>query len=624
MSRRPEYNSVKSMIADAGVKLSYFLRVFGLIWTAARGWTVAWGLLLVVQGLMPVALVYLTRPLVDGLAKTVGHGTSWDTVQPVLIVAVCIGSILLLTELLRVCLEWIGASQSELIQDHIIDLVHRKSASIDLAFYEMSDFYDHLYRARNDATNRPLAMLESSGSLVQNSITLLAMAAVLVPYGAWLPLALFFSTLPAFYVVLRSSQRYHDWWKGTTTERRRSQYLDAILTQAWYAGELRLFGLASHFRNASRELRRCLRKERLSLLKDQSVARVGAEAVALVISAGTIVWMVWRAFLGLATLGDIALFYQAFQRGQGLVRALLTNVGQIYTNSLFLANLFEFLDLESRIVDPPNPISVPSALKENIRFRNVTFRYPGTDRVALKDFNLTIPAGRSVAIVGANGAGKTTLLKLLCRFYDPESGSVELDGVDLRHLSLAELRRMITVMFQLPVPYQATARENISMGSLEAQDDLPAIQEAARCAGADQVIARLPKGYETLLGKWFAEGTELSAGEWQRVALARAYLRLAQIIILDEPTSFMDSWAEADWFERFRALARGRTAIIITHRLTIAMRADTIHVMKQGRIVESGNHEELLETNGLYAQSWRSQMEARSVAETEVAPLVHS
>ena len=199
-----------------------------------------------------------------------------------------------------------------------------------------------------------------------------------------------------------------------------------------------------------------------------------------------------------------------------------------------------------------------------------------------------------------------------------------LDGVDLRHLSLDELRRQITVMFQLPVPYQATARENISMGNLEAQDDLPTIQDAAQLAGADQVIARLPKGYDTLLGKWFAEGTELSAGEWQRVALARAYLRLAQIIILDEPTSFMDSWAEADWFERFRALARGRTAIIITHRLTIAMRADTIHVMKQGRIVESGNHEELLESNGLYAQSWRSQMEAASGAEVQVAPLVHS
>ncbi len=597
------------MIHHTALKLSYMIRVFGLIWTAARGWMVAWGILLAVQGLMPVALVYLTKPLVDGLQATVGRGTTWESVRPVLVVALGIGSILLLTELFKVCLEWIGTAQSELIQDHITDLVHAKSASVDLAFYETPDFYDHLYRARGDASNRPLALLESSGSLVQNSITLIAMAAVLLPYGTWLPPALLVSTLPAFYVVVRTSRRYHDWWKHRTTERRRSQYFGVILTEAWHAGEVRLFGLAGYFRDAYRELRRRLRKERLSLLRDQSLARVGAEVVALLVSAATIAWMVWRAFLGHATLGDIALFYQAFQRGQGLMRALLTNVGQIYTNGLFLVNLFP----------------APATLKEGIRFRNVTFRYPGTDRVALRDFDVTIPAGGTVAIVGANGAGKTTLLKLLCRFYDPESGHIEIDGVDLRDLSLTQLRRMISVMFQLPVPYQDTARQNISMGNLEAQKDLARIEAAARDAGAHEVIAPLPNGYDTLLGKWFGEGTELSAGEWQRVAMARAYLRQSQIIILDEPTSFMDSWAEAEWFERFRALARGRTAIIITHRLTIAMRADVIHVMRHGQIVESGSHQDLLARPGLYSQSWRAQVESASQgSETQATPLVNS
>ncbi|OLE41521.1 MAG: multidrug ABC transporter ATP-binding protein, partial [Cyanobacteria bacterium 13_1_40CM_2_61_4] len=492
-------------------------------------------------------------------------------------------------------------------------------------FYETPDFYDHLYRARGDASNRPLALLESSGSLVQNSITLVAMAAVLMPYGTWLPLALLLSTLPAFYVVVRTSRRYHDWWKNTTPERRRSQYLGVILTDAWHAGEVRLFGLATYFRNAYRALRRRLRSERLSLLGDQSLARVAAEVVALLVSGATIAWMVWRSFLGHATLGDIALFYQAFQRGQGLMRALLTNVGQIYTNGLFLVNLFEFLDLETRVVDPPNPIPAPSSLKHGIRFHDVTFRYPGTDRVALRNFNVTIPAGRTVAIVGANGAGKTTLLKLLCRFYDAESGHIDIDGIDVRDVSLSQLRRMITVMFQLPVPYQGTARQNIAMGNLEAERDLSRIEAAARDAGAHAVIASLPKGYDTLLGKWFAEGTELSAGEWQRVAMARAYLRQSEIIILDEPTSFMDSWAEAEWFERFRALARGRTAIIITHRLTIAMRADVIHVMKSGQIVESGNHQGLLARRGLYAQSWTAQVESAAHGpETLTAPLVNS
>src|SRR5437667_7663443 len=246
MSTPVDQLQARSRFDAVAVRFSYMVRVLGLIWKASRKWTVAWGILLGVQGLMPVALVYLTKPLVDGLQATLGRGVSWTTVRPVLMIAVAIGAVMLLTELLKVCLEWVGTAQSELIQDYITDLVHAKSASVDLAFYETPDFYDHMYRARMDASNRPLALLESSGSLVQNGITLIAMAAVLIPYGTWLPPALLLSTLPAFYVVVRTSRRYHDWWKNTTPERRRSQYLGIILTEAGHAGEVRLVGLAGY------------------------------------------------------------------------------------------------------------------------------------------------------------------------------------------------------------------------------------------------------------------------------------------------------------------------------------------------------------------------------------------
>jgi ATP-binding cassette subfamily B protein len=612
MTLRSQDKSLSARFDGQALNLSYLIRAFGLIWAAARGWMVGWGLLLMVQGLMPVALVYLTKPLVDGLQAAVGRGASWETAQPVLVVALAIGGIFLLTEIFKVALEWIGTAQSELVQDHITDLVQAKSASVDLAFYETPEFYDHLFRARQDATNRPLVLLQSSGNLLQSGVTLVAMAAVLIPYGAWLPLALLVSTLPAFFVVLRTGRRYHEWWKHSTQDRRRSQYFGVVLTDGSHAEELRLFGLAGHFRSAYRELRGRLRAERLRLLRDQSLARVGAELVAILASGGTMAWMIWRAFLGQATLGDIALFFQAFQRGQGLMRGLLSNIGQIYTNGLFLVNLFEFLDLETRIKDRPNALPAPTTLSHGIRFREVTFRYPGSDRVALKDFSLTIPAGRTVAIVGANGAGKTTLLKLLCRFYDPESGTIELDGVDLRDLSLSQLRRMITVMFQLPAGYQGTARQNVAMGRLDVEHDIDRIEKAARDAGVHELIASLPQGYETVLGRWFAEGTELSAGEWQRMAMARAYLRQSPIIVLDEPTSLMDSWSEAKWYDRFHDFADGRTAIIITHRLTIAMRADVIHVMQDGRVLESGNHHDLLAQDGLYAQSWKTREDAAS------------
>ncbi|MCA1994987.1 MAG: ATP-binding cassette domain-containing protein, partial [Coleofasciculus sp. S288] len=272
--------------------------------------------------------------------------------------------------------------------------------------------------------------------------------------------------------------------------------------------------------------------------------------------------------------------------------------------------LFEFLRLEPQVIDPPQPKPAPTQLKMGIQFQNVTFRYPGSERPVLSNFNLTIPAGKIVAIVGDNGAGKSTLIKLICRFYDPEAGCIKLDGTDVRDLSVEEYRRLITALFQFPIPYYVTAAQNIALGDLSATPSQAEIEAAAQAAGIHETITRLPNGYDTMLGKWFPGGAELSGGEWQRLALARSFLRRAQIIILDEPTSAMDPWAEFDWLERFRTLANGRSALVITHRFTLAMRADIIHVMREGQIVESGSHDELLADGGLYAQSWQAQMQA--------------
>ena len=294
---------------------------------------------------------------------------------------------------------------------------------------------------------------------------------------------------------------------------------------------------------------------------------------------------------------------------QRLLGSLLDNLGEVYSNSLFLSDLFAFLALEPTVKNPPNPTPLPAPIKEGIRFEGVTFHYPGSQRVALSDFSLTIPAGNIVAIVGTNGAGKSTLVKLLCRFYDPDAGRILLDGVDLRHFALNELRRQITILFQEPVQYQNSVLENIVLGDLSRPDERLAVAQAAEAAGAAAPVQRLPQGYDTLLGSWFKGGTELSVGEWQRLALARAYWRLAPILVLDEPTSAMDPWAEHDWLQRFRNLAEGRTALIITHRFTTAMYADTIHVIENGRVVESGSHNELLAMQGRYAASWNEQMQ---------------
>jgi len=567
------------------------------VWGAARGWTIAWGALLVIQGLLPAATVCLSRGLVNALAGRELHST--------VRLAGAIGSVLLLTELLRGAIGWVRTVQSELVEDHIYSLIHEKSAAVDLAFYDLPEYYDHLHRARGEASYRPVELVENMGSVLQNGITLAAMVGILAPYGLWLPLALLTGTLPALYVVIRYTQIRHEFRQRTTADERRTWYYDSLLTGQESAAELRLFDLGRSFCNAFRALRAGLRGERLSMAREQALAQLTAAAAALAVAGGAMAWIGLRALRGQATLGDLALFYQAFSQGQGLMRTLLEGVGQIYSNCLFLGDLFEFLALQPRVADPVCPVRLPFFMRQGIAFDHVSFRYPESDRFALRDFNLHLPAGRITAIVGANGAGKSTLIKLVCRFYDPVEGRVMLDGIDLREVRLEELRRAVTVLFQQPVHYSFTVAENIALAQGASMEE---IHEAAEAAGAVAPIMGLKQGYRTLLGKWFENGEEMSVGEWQRIALARAFLRKAPVLLLDEPTSAMDSWAEADWVERLRENVRGRTVMMITHRFTTARWADSIHVMMDGRIVESGTHAELIEMNGLYSEAWERQV----------------
>ena len=634
------------------------------------------------------------------------------------------GLVMLAGQLLGVVTGWVRTIQGELVKDHITGLVHRQCVRLDLAFYDSAQYFDRLHRARAEASYRPLSLLESLGGLLQNSITLVAMVALLLPYGAWLPAALLVSTLPALYIVLHFRDREHRYQLRVAPDERRTWYYEWLLTARETAAELRLFGLGERYRSGYQVLRRRLRTERLRLNRDEGLARLAASTVGMLVIGGVMIWMVWQAIQGNANLGDLAMLYAALNQGQGLMRSLLEGLGGIYGNSLFLGDLFEFLALEPQVVDPAQPVSLPkdpgqetgdrgqesgdrrqesgvrsqesgvrsqesgvrnqetgdggqeshreasrsgdrsqesgdrrqesgdrsqesevrsptgmlrdqepeeilhpsslilqpSVVGPAIAFHGVTFRYPGSagTRTVLHDLDFAVAAGQVAAIVGPNGAGKSTLIKLLCRFYDPQAGRVEMDGVDLRTLPLDALRSRIAILFQTPVTYYETAAENIAIGGQPAEPGgdvtlrRAAIETAAQAAGADGPISRLPQGYDTVLGTLFEGGTDLSTGEWQRIALARAFYRQAPVVVLDEPTSAMDSWAEADWLARFRSLVAGKTAIIITHRFTTARYADVIHVMEGGRIVESGTHDALLALGGRYAQSWQAQMQTDS------------
>lgn len=591
----------------AFASFTYLPRALGLVWRSAHRWTLAWLVLLTLQGVLPVANVYLTRDLVNSLVALT-KSPEQSNLQLTLIIIVLLAIVMLIAQVLSGLTTWVRTAQSELVQNYVLDLIHAKASELDLSFYDAPAYYDNLHRARVDAVNRPVALLENLGALWQNGITLIAMAGVLLQFGVLVPIALVIGTVPALAVTLYFTNRQHQWRLQNTAVQRRAQYYDMLLTLREAAAELRLFRLNGQIRKSYQNLSRQLRDQQLQMLRTKAFWDLLAGAFGLIVEGIVIAWMIWRTLQGQFNLGDLTLLYQAFSQGQNLMGTLLGNASNLYANLLFLENLFEFLSFEPKVREPAQPQLVPSPLRHGVTFENVRFRYPDSDRWALDEFNLNVPAGQIVAIVGPNGAGKSTLLKLLCRFYDPTAGHICLDGIELRDFSTDALRDVITVLFQEPVRYNETVAANIAYGDWRTEPDNLKIEQAAQDAGADEIISRLPHGYAEVLGKWFG-GSELSVGEWQRIALSRAFLRQAPIVILDEPTSAMDSWAEADWMGRFRRLVEGRTVLVVTHRFTTAMQADIIHVMEGGHIVESGTHAELLNREGLYAHSWQLQMQ---------------
>ena len=592
-------------------------RALGLVWQAVPLLTICWLALLVLLGLLPGAVVYLSKLTIDSFVQLGSDPDQTAAFERAVLFLVLTGICLVLVEALQYLTDWVRNAQAEYFADYLKNRIHSKSAAIDVEYYESPEYHDLLEQVRTEAQSKPLALLENLGAVVQSGITIIIFSTILLSYGWAIPLLLIVGSIPALYFALRYDRIYHSWWKASANSRRWLNYFDAMLTHPNAAAEMRLFGLGNYFQKKYGSLRRRLRDERLSHLRKQYAAKGFAAVISLLAAVIALGWVAQRVFYGLSTVGDIVVFYHVFSRGQGLMRSFLGGFGQTVNNGLYIESLFSFLDLGSKVGSPQNPTAFPKKICQGVHFRDVTFSYPRETRTAINDLDLHIPVEKVIAIVGVNGAGKSTLIKLLSRFYDVQKGKIEIDGIDIRNFDLEELRRNTSVLFQFPVQFHETAGGSIALGNEGRNGDQDEIESAAIHAGAHDFIRELPDGYETLLGKWFVRGTELSGGQWQRVALARAYFRKAQIIILDEPTSFMDPWSETDWFDRFRSIVGGRCGVIITHRFTIARRADLIYVVDGGRVVEKGTHDELLQLNGFYAASWNDQQNLQASANPE-------
>jgi ATP-binding cassette subfamily B protein len=341
----------------------------------------------------------------------------------------------------------------------------------------------------------------------------------------------------------------------------------------------------------------------------RTVASVGWGLLSTFSYYASYAWIVWRAVGGVISLGDMTMYLTIFRQAQTTFRSLFDGITNLYENSLFLDNLFTFLEMQPEIDVPSASKPAPSPIREGFEFRHVSFRYPDTQAWVLRDVNLHIRPGERIALVGLNGAGKTTLVKLLTRLYDPTEGQVLLDGIDLREYDLHSLQQRIGVIFQDFVQYSLTARENVGFGQVTALGDNERVVEAARKGGAHPIIADLPDGYETALGRRWQEGQELSVGQWQKVALSRAFMRDAEILVLDEPTASLDAEAEYEIFQRFGELTAGRIAVLISHRFSTVRMADRIVVLEDGRITELGSHQELIALGGTYARLFNLQAE---------------
>lgn len=584
-------------------------RVLRLIWAAGPSLVTGMACIMLLQGITPLANVIIARLLIDGALQGIRQGTIQPLVLPIVLQ-------LVVNLLTRICLRLYATLQILLnhrLSDHITLLILRKVGALDLAFFENAEFYDRLTHVRQEVVSKPLLMIVKLFNLGSSLVTTLSLLGLLFQLSWWLALLALIVPLPAFLADSRYGLKNY-WITRWQSPRRRQQfYITELLTTDTYNKEIKLFNLADFFIGRSTALSKQMYQEDRQLQARHTRVYLLWSVVPVFASAAIYLYVALQTIERRISLGALTQYALAINEVGKNFQGILDSLSDLYEHHLFINTLFDFLAYKPRIVAPahPIPLEVPAHNDGlDIEFRHVSFTYPGKSEPVLKNVSFTLHAGENVALVGQNGAGKTTLLKLLARLYDPDTGEILIGGHNIKAYDPCKLREQIGVIFQDYVKYRMTAGENIGVGRIAEVENHALIDLAARKSGVNEAIARLDKGYDTMLGRWFEQGTDLSGGEWQKIALARAFVRNAPILVLDEPTSALDAQAEYDIFQRFRRLTAGRTVIFVSHRFSTVRLADRIFVVEQGHIAECGSHQELLDLGGKYAELFNLQAEA--------------
>jgi ATP-binding cassette subfamily B protein len=609
----------RGLVAQLRESLEHTRMTLRLVWRSSHAMTIAQAALTLVGALVPLGVAYAGKRIVDAVVAHSRGGTlRWVVVE------------LALVTVLATVQRGLGLVRNVLGARLGIDInvtILEKALGLALSHFEDPDFYDKLTRARREASSRPIALVTESFGLVQSIITLVGYAALLVRFNAWSVLALFAATVPATVAEMRFSKMAFKIRNWRSPESRRLLYLEYVLANDEHAKEVKLFGLGPLLLERYRKLSEEFYEEDRRLYMQRAKWTHLLSLVGTAAFYGAYAAMALLAARGALTLGDMTMYVVAFRQGQQAFQSALAAIGSMYEHNLYMSNLWEYLRVAGEAArlpalasdattaaaaasSKPNGPPPPGWASSGIVLEDVGYRYAGRDAWALRHIDLAIPPGESLALVGENGAGKTTLVKLLTRLYEPTEGRILLDGRELRLWDVADLRRRFGVLFQDYNQYQLKVRENVGLGSVDHLGEEPRIERAVASGGATEIVKGLAGGLDAPLGRWFQDGTELSGGQWQKIALSRAFMREeADILVLDEPTAALDAEAEHAVFERFRALAKGRTTIVISHRFPTVRMARTIVVLEQGHIVERGTHDELLSRKGRYARMFELQAE---------------
>ena len=577
----------------------YSRRAIELVRDTNRALLAGLAVLTLVAGLLPAAVAWVGAHIVDAVVKAMAAADhdAGAVLRWVLYEGLLVALLAAAQRGLSLCQALLRAQLGQRVNVMILE----KALTLDLSHFEDSEFYDRLTRARREASVRPLSLVMRTFGLVQNAVSLVTYAVLLVRFSPWTVAILLLAGLPAFIAEAKFSGDAFRLFRWRSPETRMQNYLETVLAREDHAKEVKLFGLGARFLQRYRDIfHKLYREDRaLSIRRDSWGFALGLLATGTLY--GAYAWIAWSAAHGSVSLGQMTMYLLLFRQGQGAVSAILSSVGGMYEDNLYLSTLYEYLET------PVAPASGTAAHgpdpADGIRFEHVGFTYPGAGEPTLIDINLHLPPGSSLALVGENGSGKTTLIKLLTHLYEPSSGRILFEGLDVREWEEQALRARIGVIFQDFARYQLQVGENVGAGDEAHFEDEARWREAAGKGQAADFIGTLPQGYRTQLGKWFKDGRELSGGQWQKVALSRAFMRTrADVLVLDEPTAAMDARAEAEIFEHFRQLSAGRITILISHRFSTVRMADRIAVLERGRIIEQGSHAELMELRGHYAQ----------------------